>query len=497
MQLVLKLKTGSNATLQEQLFGAIREQILQGRLKAGAMMPATRALGEQLGISRNTVVLTYDRLTAEGYLESQPTVGTFVTSALPENALFLKKFSNDYLSLDGEKIDERWAARHPIAFQGRAQNVVNPNQHKLSTDFWVGRPDPHSFPLKPWRRYLLHHLSTAGTRLTTYGDPAGIPELRKAIADHLGPARGITATPEQIVVVNGSQGALNLVARLLVDKGTNVVVECPCYQGAAFLFESYGANLIPVRVDKHGIDTSNLPRKQAGLIFVTPSHQYPTGGTLPLERRAELLDWAWETGAYVLEDDYDSDFRYQGSPLSALFGLDQHGCVIYMGTFSKSIGAGIRLGYLVLPQDLVESARTVKALLDNGHAWLDQVVLADFISSGSYTRHLRHIRHNYRKRRDCLINALRHHFGDVQLTGIEGGMHIIWHLPDGFPDAKRVQQIAEETGVGVYALEAGAAVCLEEHACNQGALMFGYSSLTESAIEDGVARLSKALSTTV
>jgi len=460
-------------------------------------MPATRVLGEQLSVSRNTVVLTYERLTAEGYLESRPTVGTFVTSALPENALFLKKFSDSGSGFADQDAGERLTARHPVLFQGRAQKVVNPNQHKLSADFWAGRPDPHSFPLKPWRRHLLHHLSVAGAHLTTYNDPAGIPELRKAIADHLGPARGITATPEQIIVVSGSQGALNLVARLLIDRGTNVVVECPCYQGAAFLFESLGANLIPVRVDQHGIDTSDLPREQAGLIFVTPSHQYPMGATLPLQRRAELLDWAWETGAYVLEDDYDSDFRYQGSPLSALFGLDQHDCVIYMGTFSKSIGAGIRLGYLVLPRDLVEPAQTIKALLDNGHAWLDQATLADFISSGSYAKHLRRIRHTYRKRRDCLINALQRHFGNVQLTGSEGGMHIIWHLPNDFPNAIEVQKIAEEGGVGVYALEASAAICLHGDTCSQRALILGYSSLSESDIEKGIARLSKELSTRV
>ena len=493
MQLALKLRPESNTTLQNQLFAAIREQILQGKLKAGAVMPATRVLGEQLSVSRNTVVLTYERLVAEGYLESRPTVGTFVTSALPENALFLQRFSDSGSGFADQDAAERLTARHPILFQGRAQKVVNPNRHKLSADFWVGGPDPHSFPLKSWRRRLLHHLSVAGAHLTTYNNPAGIPELRKAIADHLGPARGITATPEQIIVVSGSQGALNLVARLLVDRGTNVVIECPSYQGAAFLFESFGANLIPVRVDEHGIDTSNLPRERADLIFVTPSHQYPMGATLPLHRRVELLDWAWETGAYVLEDDYDSDFRYQGSPLSALFGLDQHGCVIYMGTFSKSIGAGIRLGYLVLPHDLVEPARTAKALLDNGHAWLDQVTLADFISSGSYAKHLRRIRHTYRKRRDCLVDALQQHFGDVRLTGAEGGMHIIWHLPSSFPNAIEVQKIAEKAGVGVYALEAGAAICLHGNECGQRALIFGYSSLTESTIQKGITLLSEAL----
>ena len=226
-------------------------------------------------------------------------------------------------------------------------------------------------------------------------------------------------------------------------------------------------------------------KQEISLAYVTPSHQYPMGATLSLERRVRLLDWAWEVGAYIVEDDYDSDFRHHGSPLTAVAGQDRHGCVIYMGTFSKSIGAGLRLGYLVVPSELVNPARTVKTLMDNGHSWLDQAVLADFISSGSYAQHLRRIRHTYLTRRDCLVNSLRKYFGEVQLSGLDGGMHVVWHLPEYFPLAEEVQKIAQDIGVGVYALEAAAACDFGHTEYSKRNLMLGYSSVSEKQIHEG------------
>ncbi len=488
MQLPIKIEPQSALSLQNQIFESIRQQIFCGQLKSGMLMPSSRILSEQLGVSRNTVILAYDRLIAEDYLYSQKTVGTFVNANLPVNSLML----SDEIQFD-EIQNENQPARHPVLFKGQVAAVVNPNRHKLAIDFWVGRPDPHSFPTNIWRRLILQNLSTGGSNLTEYGDPAGVFRLRKAIAEHLGPARGITASPDQVIIVNGSQEALNLVARLLIEKDTPVVTECPCYQGASFVFESYGAKLVPVKVDKNGIDISKLPQTKVSLAYVTPSHQYPMGATLPLERRIRLLEWAREVGAYIIEDDYDSDFRHHGSPLTAVAGQDRFGCVIYMGTFSKSIGAGLRLGYLVVPKDLVSPARTVKSLMNNGHSWLDQAVLADFISSGSYAQHLRRIRHTYLSRRDCLVNSLHKHFGDVQLSGLEGGMHVVWHLPVSLPTAEQVQKIAQDTGVGIYAMDAAAACDFGHSEYSERSLMLGYSSVTEKQIMDGIARLAAAL----
>ncbi len=488
VQLPIKLDRCGNHTLQSQLFDGIRKLILSGQLRPGTTLPSSRALSEQLSVSRNTVIVVYERLIAEDYLHTHPTVGTFVNADLPHDSVVPTGTASQTQASAAHQ-----RQRHRILFQGRAQAVVNSNRHELDVDFWVGRPDPHSFPTKAWRRLMLRNLSAAGSNLTEYRDPTGIFGLRKAIAEHLGPARGIAATPEQVIVVNGSQEALNVIARLLVKDGTPVVTECPAYQGAAFLFESYGAELNPVPVDGDGLDVSRLPRKRVGMAYVTPSHQYPLGATLALARRMRLLDWARENGAFIVEDDYDSDFRHRGSPLIAMAGLDRHGCVIYMGTFSKSTGAGIRLGYLVVPAELAQPAGTVKALLDNGHTWLDQAVLADFIASGSYAKHLRRIRHAYLLRRDCLVAALRAHFGEPCLGGLDGGMHLVWHLPPDLPTAAEVQDVGQQVGVGVYGLEGGAAYTFGCGGCCERVLMLGYSSVPEPKIREGIARLAAGL----
>jgi len=489
MQIPVTLSPESRRSLQDQLFEEIRHQILSGALRPGMPMPATRALSEQLGVSRNTVVFAYERLIAEDYLYTRATVGTFVNPHLPEDSLRLAAGRVDPCAASPVDPDPRWR----VAFRGRAQMVVNPARDRLLADFWVGRPDPDSFPVRPWRRLLLRNLARAGSNLAEYRDPMGIFGLRAAIAHHLRATRGVRADAEQVVVVNGSQQALNLVARLFLAPGARVVIECPCYQGAAYLFESYGAELVSVPVDHFGIDIERLPAGPADVAYVTPSHQYPTGVTLALDRRLRLIEWAARSGACIVEDDYDSDFRHHGSPLTALAGLDRYGHVVYMGTFSKSIGAGLRLGYLVVPAALVEAARTVKTLLDNGHAWLDQAVLADFIASGAFEQHLRRIRHLYLARRDCLIEALHHHFGEVELQGTGGGMHVAWRLPAGFPPASEIQCLAEQLGVGVYAMEGVAGhTCAE--ACNhKQMILFGYSSLSEPLIREGVARVARAV----
>jgi GntR family transcriptional regulator/MocR family aminotransferase len=492
MQLPLKLERQSSQTLQSQLFEQIRGLILSGKLRPGTLMPATRSLSEQLGVSRNTVLLAYDRLIAEDYLQTQEAVGTYVNSHLPVDSLVLKAPAQPLVF--PEKPHTR---RHPVLFRGRAQRLTNSQQRRLAVDFRVGRLDPCSFPIKTWRRLLLRHLGTGGSNLTEYRDPAGLAALREAIVNHLGPARGIAVTAEQVIVVSGSQQALNIVARLLVSQGTRVVTECPCYQGATYVFESYGAQLHPVPVDKYGLQVSKLPPTPVSLAYITPSHQYPMGSTLSLKRRVQLLDWAGQVGAYLIEDDYDSDFRHNGSPLTALAGLDPYGCVIYMGTVSKSIGAGLRLGYVVVPAELVEPAKTVKALLDSGNPWLDQAVLADFISSGGYAKHLRQIRRMYLRRRDCLIAALKLHFGEVELSGLDGGMHIVWHLPLDFPTAAELQAIAQEVGVGIYTLERGGAYDYGYKEHSERTLILGYSSVPEPQIREAVARVAQALANTL
>jgi len=488
MQLAIKLYPKPGKSLQTQIFESIREQILNGRLNSGALLPSSRLLSEQLGVSRNTVLMAYERLIAEDYVYSVKTLGTFVNASLPENSLTLSDPGRACI-----KAEERHPQRFPVTFKGRVQALNNPRRDQLDIDFWVGRPDPMSFPINRWRSIIIEKLRDAGRNMTEYHNPAGIHELRQAIVEHLKPARGINADPGQVIIVNGSQEALNIVSRLLINHGTPVVTESPCYQGAVYVLESYGADITPVRVDSHGLQVSDLKGNRARLVYVTPSHQYPMGVTLSLERRIRLLDWARESGAYILEDDYDSDFRHNGSPLTALAGQDPHGCVIYMGTFSKSLGAGLRLGYMVLPAELVEPARRVKALIDNGHAWLDQAVMAEFISSNAYSKHLRKIRKSYLGRRDCLVDALTRHFGEVELSGLNGGMHLVWQLPHYLPDAAIVKEQSEQAGVGVYTLETGAAYIFDQKNSSKRLLMLGYSSIPESRIREGIDRIANAV----
>ena len=490
MQLSIDLDSSNNQSLQSQIFESIRQQILSGRLKPDSLLPSTRLLSEQLCVSRNTVVLAYDLLISEDYINSRRTIGTFVSSKIPESSLTLVKTDGNQSSQE-----ERHSIQYPIVFKGRGQELNNPDKDKLEIDFCMGRTDPHSFPDSHWRQLMLAQLRNFGSKMTEYHDPAGIFEIRCAIADHLLPARGMVVDPEQVIIVNGSQEALNVVARLLVKQGTKVVTECPCYQGAAYVFESYGAQIYPVNVDKEGLNISELPQTSVSMVYVTPSHQYPMGSTLSLNRRIGLLEWAREVGAFIIEDDFDSDFRHLSSPLTAIAGQDPHGCVIYTGTFSKSIGAGLRMGYMVVPHELVKPAKTVKALFNNGHSWLEQAVLAEFISSGSYAKHLRRIRRVYLSRRDCVVDSLQKYFGKVKLSGLEGGTHLVWHLPKHFPDALKIKRLAENAGIGIYTIDSCAAYEFGKSNYNKHTLIFGYSSVPEDKICEGIKRLASVLET--
>jgi len=479
MSIPLVLEVNTDKPLQLQIFDQIRNMIFDGRLKGGDSLPASRMLSEQIGVSRNTTLLAYERLLAEGYIETKPSVGTFVSRCLPDETMQL---TQPILQKDKKAKSNL----PPVRFLGPVQRVFNPNRADIDHDFWIGRPDPDSFPLHQWRRLIAQQLLRLGTRLTEYGDPAGYYPLRQAIADHLGPSRGIITSPENIIIVGGSQEGLNLIARLLQGPKTPVILEQPCYQGAAYVFESYNALIHPIPVDRRGMLIDQLPNVKNAICYVTPSHQYPTGVTLSLNRRLHLLEWAARTGSCIIEDDYDSDFRYQGAPLTALKGLDGQDNVIYLGTFSKSIGAGIRIGYMIVPSGLIKSACRLKGLMNNGQPILEQAALVDFMEKGGYSRHLRVIRRRYEQRRDSLVEALKRNFGDVDLMGLRGGMHLTWRLPDSFPSPKTLEAIALRQRVGLYSLKSAAAVDFGATAFSKNLIALGYSSLNEKDIHEAI-----------
>jgi GntR family transcriptional regulator/MocR family aminotransferase len=486
LQMPIQLARDSLCALHIQICEQIRSLIEGDRLRPGSRLPSSRQLAEHLAVSRNTVLVAYQSLAMEGYIEAREGSRTVVRD---------KEAGDRPLrpSLAATPPASTTAIRRqPVVFRGDPPRLVNFGRKPIF-DFFVGRPCPRAFPLRAWRRLMLQRLASAGPALSEYQNPAGLAELRHTIADHLGPARGMNVRPAQIVIVNGIQEALNIVSRLFVEKGTQVAIENPCYQGALSTFESYGAEMLPVPVDQHGIRTSELPERPVSLIYVTPSHQFPTGETLPLDRRQQLLSWACRVGAYIVEDDYDSDVRFDGPPLTALAGLDSSRTVIYLGTFSKSIGASLRLGYLVVPLELAEAATAVKALLNAGQSWLEQAVMAEFIKSGGYARHLNQIRSTYRARRDCLLSSLREHFGDVNISGYDGGMHVMWHLSPDLPDAKSVESTALTHGVGIYSLRSAVAYDFGTTPYSERSLVLGYTALQEEQIREGIARVAAAL----
>ncbi|SHF72028.1 GntR family transcriptional regulator / MocR family aminotransferase [Kaistia soli DSM 19436] len=481
MELALTLDTSSKKSLQAQVFDQVRALILDGRLQADMALPPTRALAERFNVSRNTVMIAYERLAAEGYVEARGTAGIFVTSIPPDDLLLING------GFDGFRSSEPVAQQssEPIlCFAGSPGGETD----RPALDFWPGRSAAGAFPLQTWRRIITNLLSTEPQNLTDYCDPAGLPELRKAIADHLGRSRGMHVAMDQIIITAGSQDALNLILNLLRQHTQRLCIENPCYIGASMLFQSQGLPIDPVPVDKDGIRTDCLPSVHRSLLYVTPSRQFPTGVMMSRGRRLALLRWAEETESYIVEDDYDSDLRYDGPPLTSLAGLDQGRRVFHVGTFSKSVGAGLRLGFAVVPRIHWDDARVLKAQMSNGQSWLEQRALAEFITEGHFDRHVRKVRRIYKSRRDCLRAALQKNFGDPVLSGSESGLHLIWQLPPGMPSARFIQAKARELGIGVYALSSGGAFDFGG-AEPDDKLMFGYSSLTEKEIVQAVETL--------
>ncbi|MDR3470022.1 MAG: PLP-dependent aminotransferase family protein [Xanthobacteraceae bacterium] len=484
--MLISLDRASPDSLQEQIFTRIREQIVAGVLRPGSPLPSSRLLAEQLRVSRNSVIFGYERLVNEGYLVSRPTVGTFVAETLPDPAVGATP------SDAAESVPEALEPHGTPVFSGRQHAILNTSS--IPIDFWTQRTDPRAFPLKTWRRVIMQSLAAAGHNLTEYGDPCGLMALRTEVAEHVGNTRGIRVRPEQVVILAGAQLALNLVLRLLAAQGDEIVVENPCNQGAAYLFESHHMRLRPIAIDRAGIDAAAVAATDARLVYLTPSHQFPMGATLSLERRRAILRWAQRTGAYVIEDDYDSEFRYDGAPLPAMKALGPDH-VIYLGTFSKSLGAGLRTGFAIFPEHLVDAAATAKALLDNGQVWLEQAALARFMQGGGFVRHLRRCQQHYFSRRNALISRMRERFGDIDLLGTDAGTHIAWRLPASLTPAHTIKAIARTRNIGVYTVQSGGGHEYDGSQFEANWLLLGYASLTEDQIRAGIDRLAEALKT--
>ncbi len=465
--------------LHRRLYERLRQAILSGELPAGCRLPASRMLAADLVLSRNVVLQAYDQLQAEGYVESWVGAGTFVAPELPG-------VTSDQ-ALVTSPPDVRLPPLSAYARRVMAQPPARSAMAPAAIDFRFGAvaSDPHS--MRIWRRLLNRH---AERLLMSDNAVHGFAPLRQAIADYVRRSRGIVCTPEQIVVVNGTQQALDLVARVFIDPGTRVLVEEPHYLGAREVFLAAGAKLLACSVDDDGLVTDRLQHLSARLAYVTPSHQFPSGAVLPLPRRLALLDWASRVGAYVVEDDYDSEYRYAGRPLEPVQVLDRDRRTIYLATFSKNLFPALRLGFLVLPSALIDPFQATKYLADRHSAMLNQAVLAEFIGDGHFERHLRRMRAANGKRRRVLMAALKHELGDgVLIAGNNAGVHVTLWLPGVAPAAvDAIVAQARTAGVGVYSCNP-----LFYGAPSRAGLLLGYEALNQAQIEQGIRQLATVL----
>ncbi len=475
--------------LYQQLYTHLRSSILAGRLKNGTRLPSTRGLAEELNISRNTVLTAYQQLLAEGYLESTGGSGTFVARILPDLSFEPPKHAIPA----GPARKAR--GRLPFSNQARQQLAsaetadALPRSRKEPRPFRAELPALDAFPHELWSRLLIRRARHLPSNAFTYQDSAGYRPLREAIAAHVTVSRQVHCTADQIMIVSGSQGALDLASRMLINAGDEVWLEDPGYPGACGAFNGVGARIIPVPVDEEGLDVDTGKRlgADARVVYVTPSHQFPLGVTMSLRRRLELLRWAQRADAYVLEDDYDSEYRFAGRPLAALQGLDTSDRVIYIGTFSKVLFPGLRLGYLILPPALVDSFLTVRRLIDIHAPVFEQAVLADFIMEGHFQRHLRRMRTLYAERRSTLLRALVETGLDIQVDSSQAGIHCVGWLPPQVDDQALAHRAAER---GIH-LTPIADLAIRRPAPR--GLLLGYGGFTSRQIRAAVRELAEIM----
>lgn len=432
---VVDLDRSSTTSLYRQIYEQLRAAILAGKLPAGTKVPASRAMAADLQVARNTVVAALDQLTAEGYLDSRRGAGTVVSAGISAD-----------LTRAVQRRSRAGPREHRLSSSGNQLAAVTRTGTGGETTMPLlpGIPDFDSFPREIWARLLRRASRSLPPDAAAYGGTGGLPRLQKALCTHLREARGVRAEPEQIIVTSSAQAALDLLARALLDPGDAVWIEEPGYLGARAAFDGAGAVLHPVQVDHQGLDPA-AGHGQPRLIYVTPSHQYPTGWLMPLARRLELLEVAERHNAYVIEDDYDSEFQFKGRPIAALQGLDAEARVLYLGTFSKILQPGIRVGYIVVPSPLARPLARIQRNTGQVVASAIQLALADFIEEGHLRAHIRRMCALYHERQSVLADALnRRCAGALHVETPAGGMQFIARLENGGDDRALVEAVTEQ-----------------------------------------------------
>jgi len=426
--------------LHRQIYDAYRAAIVNGSLRAGQRIPSTRVLASEIRVSRFPVLNAYAQLLAEGYFQSRVGAGTVVSNSLPDQLTSSEPTGATYVPTH--------SGPRPIAKRSSIlPRVEGVPWLKNWGAFRVGQVAIDQFPLRVWSNLVARHCRIMDVQSSHYGEQMGSKALRETIANYLRTARSLRCEAEQVMVVSGSQQALEISARVVLDPGSRVWVEEPGYRLARDVFALNGCHPVPVPVDTEGLDVAAGIKqcRKARAAFVTPSHQFPLGVTMSASRRLQLVDWAQSSGSWIIEDDYDSEYRYESLPIASLQGLDANSRVIYIGTFSKVLFPSLRLGYIVIPSDLVDRFLAIRRVMDLGPASFYQEVLTDFIQEGHFARHLRRMRVHYGKLRSTLVGSLTKELGaTVEVVGDEAGMHVAVTLQNCCHDLEIAERAARQ-----------------------------------------------------
>ncbi|HWZ98390.1 MAG TPA: PLP-dependent aminotransferase family protein [Candidatus Dormibacteraeota bacterium] len=480
-QLALPPQSGS-VPAYRWLYSAIRQQILDGGLRPGSHLPSTRELARLYRLSRGTIVAAFDQLRSEGYLEGTIGSGTRVSKTLPEDWLNVR-----HREIPRENKNVRRQSH--LSRYGKNVTLFGGYGNRPTRAFRSNVPALDEFPMELWTQISSRVLRRASTQHLLGCDSMGYKPLQQAIVEYLAASRGVKCQPDQIAVVSGIQEALDLTARLFLDRGDRVCMEAPGYVGAARVFEAAGAKLIHLELDSEGMKLPQRNTRFVRLVYVTPGHQFPLGTTMSLSRRLELLDWANFSGAMIFEDDYDGEFRYSGHPIPALQGLDRSSCVLYAGSFSKVLFPSLRLAYLVVPEALVDRFTAAKSITTRHAPLLDQAVLCEFIENGHFARHIRRMRELYAARLAALLQSAREELsGLLEVSPIEAGLQTVGWLQNG------IQEKAAARAAKAYNVDVTPLGIYRSKPLARPALQLGFAGVNPREIRRGVRDLARALS---
>lgn len=479
-ELVLPLRD-SGMSANRWLYEALRAEILEGRLRPGARLPATRDLARQYGLARGTIVNAFDQLKSEGYVGGNVGSGTYVSKILPDELLQVPRE-------DGPGPPPLRKRRRRVSDYAGRVNLFPNLEIRPSLAFRANMPALDLFPTTLWAQVAARRLRRVSTNLLLGCGPMGYPPLRQAVATYLSSSRGVKCVPEQVAIISGVQEAIDLAMRLFLNPGDRVCMENPGYPGAAIAFKAGGAKVSAIRLDDEGMQLLDASLRGARLVYVTPGHQFPLGVTMSLARRLQLLEWAGKSGALILEDDYDSEYRYAGRPVPALQGLDRHGLVLFTGSFSKVLFPSLRLGYLVIPPDLVDYVSATLSVTSRHAPLLEQAVLCDFITEGHFGRHLRRMREVYAERLSVLLECAHQSLtGLLEISGVEAGLQTSAWLNGGI-DGESAAAAAHKLGVEVTPLSR-----YSHGGMAREGLQLGFAAVDVKEIRRGVRELAIAL----